>query len=99
MSLFMLGGSFHQVSASPVSGAVFALNDGDNATIGLGYAYLNSNGANPLSTSDSWFWCSSCGSDLAFQAVFGSGLYSNAAGRNDTLQPFGVPDTTSYGEV
>src|SRR5262249_45636226 len=85
-SMFMFCGALQQASATPVTGATFGI--GDNGGIGLGFAFLNSLGTNPLATSSSWQWCSSC--DLVFQAIFGSATYSNYPG-NNTIAPFGAP--------
>lgn len=97
-SLCLIGGCLQEASATPVTDASFSVSTTNNGTIGLGFYFLNSNGANPLSTSASW---STFGTNfnLAFNAVTGSVTFSNLAFRDSTIDPFGAPDTTTYGEV
>jgi hypothetical protein len=91
-SFYLLGGA---AWATPVTNTSVGLNLANNGEIVHGFYYLNSSGADPLSTSSSW---QAYGGDLAFFALTGSDSFSNITGSTG-IAPFGAPDTTTYGEV
>src|SRR5690349_18250305 len=97
VSLSLIAVSLQQASADPVTDVTFGASETNNGTIGLGFYFLNSNGANPLTSSSSWSSLSRL--NLAFSATTGSDTFSNLGFAATSVSSFGAPDTTTYGEV